>query len=168
MTTRVGAMPRPIPFMQTNTESSSPFTAASAAPPATAATPRTSRTAMAMALAVWLGLCAGGLALWQATPHTAPVPLHSLRVERGSAPPAPSEQAVAAPATPPAPVPHAVLPLPDDPAISAAICAPWLQRWAALQPKLCTAAQLAPSGAQSVQGLPLAWRDVALTQEAQP
>ena len=67
MTTRVGAMPRPIPFMQTNTESSSPFTAASAAP-------RTSRTAMAMALAVWLGLCAGGLALWQATPHTAPVP----------------------------------------------------------------------------------------------
>ncbi|MBO1250251.1 hypothetical protein J1777_10505, partial [Comamonas denitrificans] len=74
--------------MQTNTESSSPFTAASAAPPATAAsTPRTSRTAMAMALAVWLGLCAGGLALWQATPHTAPVPLHSLRVERGSAPP---------------------------------------------------------------------------------
>ena len=63
MTTRVGAMPRPIPFMQTNTESSSPFTAASAAPPATAAaTPRTSRTAMAMALAVWLGLCAGGLA----------------------------------------------------------------------------------------------------------
>ncbi len=165
MTTRVGAMPRPIPFMQTNTESSSPFTAASAAPPATAAaTPRTSRTAMAMALAVWLGLCAGGLALWQATPHTAPVPLHSLRVERGSAPPAPSEQAVAAPATPPAPVPHAVLPLPDDPAISAAICAPWLQRWAALAPTLCLSAQLAPSGAQSVQGLPLAWRDVAPAQ----
>lgn len=34
------------------------------------------------------------------------------------------------------------------------------RRW----PALCLAAQLAPSGAQSVQGLPLAWRDVAPAQ----
>lgn len=140
----------PMPSMPTNTES--------LPTPATTS----SRSALTWALLVWLGLTCGGVALWRATPQTAPVPLHHLRVERGLAPVATAPDVPASQETMTAPEqPFPVVALPSDPAISAAICAPWLQRWAALQPALCTAAQLAPSGALSVRGLPLAWRDVA-------
>lgn len=123
----------------------------------------TSRIAMALALAVWLGLTAGGVALLRGSPPPTAVPLHHLRVQRGpKLPPAPQAPA---PVAAPIAQPHPVIAVPADAAVPAAICAPWLERWPALPRKLCEAAQLAPSGAVSVRQMPIAWRDVAPAQE---
>lgn len=138
-------MNRPIPTVPTDAIEATP--------------PPTSRIAMALALAVWLGLTAGGVALLQGSPPSTAVPLHHLRVERGPKPP--PVQELPASAAAPAAQPHPVIAVPADAAVPAAVCAPWLQRWPALQRKLCEAAQLAPSGALSVRGAPIAWRDVA-------
>lgn len=117
------------------------------------------------AWAVWLALSSLGLRQAYHLPQQA-VPLHHWRVEQPAVPDveppsipalAPAQPPEAAP-SPPAP---AVIPVPQDASVSAALCAPWLQRWPALQRHACEQARLAPSPAQSVRGLPLAWRDVA-------
>lgn len=126
--------------------------------------PPTSRIAMALALAVWLGLTAGGVALLRGSPPGTAVPLHHLRVERGPKP-VPAPQAPP-PAELPMARPHPVIAAPADAAVPATVCAPWLERWPALPRNLCEAAQLAPSGALSVRGAPIAWRDVAPAEAA--
>lgn len=145
-----------------------------------AAAPATSKTGLALALLVWAGLSVGAWCSVQRVQQSAPVPLHHLHLEAERAQPQDMPaQAVAdalaspmsseveglssAPAAPAVPVP--VLALPQDPAVPAAICAPWLQRWPALSRPLCEQALLAPSGAQSVRGQPIAWRDVAPSGE---
>ena len=121
---------------------------------------------LGLALAIWLGLSMGGLCSVQAMRAQVPtVPLHHVHVERAFTQAAHPQRPERAPAQAleavPAPPPVAVLPLPTDAAVPAAVCAPWLARWTVLQRPLCEQAQLAPSGAQSVQGRPIAWRDVA-------
>lgn len=143
-----------------------------------AAAPTTSKTGLALALLVWAGLSVGAWCSVQRVQQSAPVPLHHLHLEAERAQPQdmPTQAVVDALASPtsseveglssaPAAPAVPVLALPQDPAVPAAICAPWLQRWPALSRSLCEQALLAPSGAQSVRGQPIAWRDVAPSGE---
>lgn len=116
-----------------------------------------------LALLVWAGLVAGAWYWVQRSQEEAPMPLHHLHVE-GAAQnenQAGQEEASATTTSVAAAPEVPVIPLPEDAAVPASVCAPWLQRWAALSRTLCEQAQLAPSGAHSVRGQPIAWRDVA-------
>lgn len=157
-TTPMTTPPRPTEADTTATTANATTSAMHSAAPV----PR--RRGLALAVLLCLGLGGvGWYAVQQMRQAGPPVALHHLHVEHGvpAGGQSPAQGPTPTPGVAPAPPPVAVLPLPADASVPAAVCAPWLARWAALSRPLCEQAQLAPSGAQSVRGRPIAWRDVA-------
>lgn len=82
-------------------------------------------------------------------------------------PPEPTPPATApipTPTQPPLALGQQPIATPTDRQVPEQVCAPWLKRWPSIAPKTCHQALLVPSGAQSVQAMPIAWRDVAPSQ----
>ena len=118
----------------------------------------TQRIATALAASLLAALAAGGV--WLAAPYGhAPVPPGDQGDRRAVAAPAPA-------ATPARDVP--VVQPPAGATVAEAQCAPLLPRLPGVSPAQCAAALLAPSGAVSVQGRPIVWRDVAPARGVAP
>ena len=108
--------------------------------------------ATVFAAALLAALAAGGV--WLAASHGhAPMPLGDQGDRSAVAAATPATASVA---------PHSVpVVAPADLAVAQAQCVPLLPRLPDVSAAQCAAALLAPSGAVSVQGRPIAWRDVA-------
>ena len=144
--------------------------------------PRNSRLGLWLAGTVWALLTGSAACLLQqhfmgstdlaTATATQPLPQQQAsqprspkQAERGMQPQAPSTEAAPAPQPEePALPPITTIPLPQDPAIAQQACAPWLKRWPSIRAKTCHQAQLSPSEAVSVKGVPIVWRDVAPLQ----